>query len=325
MDTDDETSEDGTRTARRGHNSTEAGSSPGRHVGVVVNPERTDVSDDVIQRLCSLGCTVTTARPGTPDGLRDEVSRLVADGVDVVAAVGGDGTQRTAAAALIDTDVALAVIPGGTVNLLAQVLGVDDIERATIAAAHGATRMIDVGLVVGGEDAERDVFVLNASTGWDAAVIEHVGDGAKRFGRLGYAATGLVQWFQSEANAVTVEIDGHPWYDEPALTVLVMNVGERGSASLHLAPDAEFDDGRLDVVVLRRHSAVGFARSAWNIVRSRSAPSADVRTTQGSEIVVTWADEVSVQRDGDESPPATCVRYASLPGRLRVMVPATRS
>ncbi|MEO6651790.1 MAG: diacylglycerol kinase family protein [Ilumatobacteraceae bacterium] len=323
MDTGDETSEDETGRASPGGNAAETGSSS-RHVGVVVNPERTGVSDDVIHRLRSAGCTVTVARPDSPAGLRDEIARLVADGVDVVAAVGGDGTQRTAATAMLDTDVALAVIPAGTVNLLAQVLGVDDIERAVAAAANGRTRTVDVGLIQADAGAD-DVFVLNGSSGWDAAVIAHVGDETKRFGRLGYATTGLVQWFRSEPNAVTVEVDGHTWYDEPALTVVVMNVGERGSASLHLAPDAEFDDGHLDVLVLRRHSALGFARSTWNIVRGRAAPSTDVRTVQGAEIVVTWARVVPVQRDGDACEPAACVRYRAAPRRLRVMVPATHS
>jgi diacylglycerol kinase family enzyme len=181
-------------------------------------------------------------------------------------------------------------------------------------------------MIDGDGDGDRDeVFVLNSSSGWDAAVIEHVDDAAKRFGRLGYAGTGVVQWFKAEPRPVTIEVDGRTWYDAPALTVLVMNVGERASESLHLAPDAEFDDGRLDVIVLRRHSAIGFVRSAWSILRGRPAPTADVMTAQGAEIVVTWADEVSVQRDGDESAPASCVRYRAVPGRLAVMVPSTAS
>ncbi len=301
-----------------------ANTTTGRRIGVIVNPERTEVSDEVVERLRSLGCRVTTAQPDSVDGLGDEIRRLVDQGVDAIAAVGGDGTQRTAAAVLLDGDVPLAVIPGGTVNLLAQVLGVDELERAVAAAATGDTRRIDVGMIDG--DGERDeVFVLNASSGWDAAVIEHVDDAAKRFGRLGYAGTGVVQWLKAEPRPVTIEVDGRTWYDAPALTVLVMNVGERASESLHLAPDAEFDDGRLDVIVLRRHSAIGFARSAWSILRGRPAPTADVMTAQGAEIVVTWTDEVSVQRDGDESAPAICVRYRAAPGRLAVMVPSTAS
>ncbi|MEO6653620.1 MAG: diacylglycerol kinase family protein, partial [Ilumatobacteraceae bacterium] len=257
-------------------------------------------------------------------GLQDAIAQLVDGGVDAIAAVGGDGTQRTVAAELLDGEVALAVIPGGTVNLLAQVLGVDDVDEAVRVAATGETRIVDVGLI-SCDGATDDVFVLNASSGWDAAVIEQVGDGAKRFGRLGFVAAGLAQWFRTEPTPVTIDVDGRRWYADPALTVLVMNVGQRGSASLDLAPDAEFDDGRLDVIVLRRHSTIGLVRAGWRIIRGRPASTADVVTAQGAEIVVAWGKAVATQRDGDERASTDRLRYRSVPGGLRVMVPSARS
>lgn len=233
----------------------------------------------------------------------------------MLAAVGGDGTQRTAAAQLLGTEVALAVVPGGTVNLLAAVLDVATIERSARAAAHGRQRTIDVGRIDG------EVFVLNASTGWDAAVIERVDDGAKRFGRLGFVVAGVREWHRSEPRRVTISLDGDQWFDDSALSVLVMNVGQRASESLHLAPDAELDDGKLDVIVLRRHSAGGFLRVAWAIVRGRDTPARDVLRAQAASIDVDWECEIAVQRDGDELPAATRTSYRSEPACLRVMVP----
>lgn len=286
-----------------------------RRVGVVVNPERSDLGDDIVRHLCDRGCDVTTAEPGSPDAIADAIDELVANGIDVLAAVGGDGTQRTAAEQLIGTDVALAVVPGGTVNLLAAVLDVATIERTALAAAKGRERTIDVGRIDG------EVFVLNASTGWDAAVIERVDDGTKRFGRLGFVMAGLHEWRRSEPRHVTISLDGEPWFDDSALSVLVMNVGQRASDSLHLAPDAELDDGRLDVIVLRRHSVNGLLRAAWAIVRGHDTPARDVVRAQAASIDVEWECEVAVQRDGDELPAATRTSYRSEPACLRVMVP----
>lgn len=286
-----------------------------RRIGVVVNPERPDVGDRVVERLRELGCEVTATTPDTPDDLGAAIDEFVADGVDAIAPVGGDGTQRTAAARLVGTDVALAIVPGGTVNLLAQVIGVDDLDVAIEAAAGTTTRAIDVALV------DDEPYLLNASTGWDAAVIEHVDDGAKRFGRVGYTLTGIREWVRSESARVRVALDGDTWYDDAAVTVLVMNVGQRASASLHLAPDAELDDGRLDVVVLRRHSFVALMKAAWSTLRGRDVVERDVVIGQAADIVVEWEHEVAVQRDGDERDRARRTTYTVDERPLTVMSP----
>lgn len=284
-----------------------------RRVAVVVNPERSELGDELRDRLAGLRVELT--QPESADDLGAAVDRFVADGFDVVAAVGGDGTQRTVAERLLGTDVALAVVPGGTVNLLGKVLGIDTIDDSVRAIVDGRDRHVDVGSIDG------DVFVLNASSGWDAAVIERVDDHLKRFGRLGYTIAGIVEWFRSEPRPVRIEIDDDRWYDDEALTVLVMNVGQRGSASLRIAPDAEIDDGLLDVVVLRRRSIGGLARSVWATVRGRRAPSSDVRTAQAATVHVTWSERVPVQCDGDEIDPAAEVRCEAVRSGLRVVVP----
>lgn len=286
-----------------------------RHIGVVVNPERTDVADEFVAHLRDLGCSVTTTTPDRADAIATSVDELVADGVDAVAAIGGDGTQRAVAARLTEGQVPLAIVPGGTVNLLARVLGLDDLERAARAAAGDSERTMDLGRM------NDETFLLNGSSGWDAAVIEQVGDGSKRFGRLGYAAMGVATWVRTRAMQVEIDLDGERWHRGRAVTVLVLNVGQRGSASLHVAPDAEIDDGRLDVVVLRRHSVMGFLRVAAAILRGDAPPPREASIGQAERITVTWVRPVSVQCDGDEREPATTIVYEAVPGALRVMVP----
>jgi YegS/Rv2252/BmrU family lipid kinase len=289
---------------------------PRRTVGVVVNPERTEVGDAFVRSLHERGVSVRVEEPDRPDDLAHAVERLVDAGVDTVAAIGGDGTQRTVAAALVGRDgVSLAVVPGGTVNLLARVLGVDDVERAAHVAVAGRPRPIDLGR------ADDDLFVLNGSTGWDAATIGNVDDGFKRFGRVGYAAAGVRQWVRTAPRPVAIRVDGEDWYDGDAQTVLVLNVGQRGSSSVHLAPDAELDDGRLDVAVLRRGSVRSLVRTGWAVLRGRDPLPADVRLGQGGEIEVAWDEPVAAQLDGDEIGATDRTVYASVPAALSVLVP----
>lgn len=291
-----------------------------RHIGVVVNPERTDVADDFVELLRESGCSVTTKTPDGPDALEGAIDELVRQGVDAVAAIGGDGTQRTVAARLAGGEVPLAVVPGGTVNLLARVLGVDDLEHAAAAAAGVRDRPMDLGrMSPDGRDDE--TFLLNSSSGWDAAIIDGVDETTKRFGRLGFVATGVTTWLRTRETPVEIDLDGERWFEGSAVTVLVLNVGQRGSASLHVAPDAELDDGRLDVVVLRRHSIAGFLRFALAVVRGDRPPQRETTIGQAERITVRWARPVSIQCDGDGRDEATTIDHTTRPAAVRVLLP----
>ena len=140
--------------------------------------------------------------------------------------------------------------------------------------------------------------LLNSSSGYDAAVIAATGDRAKRFGRAGFLAIGLAQLVVSRARPCRVTVDGELFFDGQALTVLVLNVGQRGSPSFKLAPEAEPDDGRLDVIVVqgRRRSLV---RAASARLRRRMPDPGDAVLAQGTTIAVRWCEPVPVQCDGD--------------------------
>jgi diacylglycerol kinase family enzyme len=199
------------------------------------------------------------------------------------------------------------------------VLGVDDVAAAVASVVNGGRRVIDVGRI------DDDLFLLNASTGWDAAVIEGVDDTYKRFGRLGYVASGVRAWLRSETGEVNIDLDGERWYAGRAMTVLVLNVGQRGSASLSLAPDGGPDDGELDVLVLRRDTTSAIARAGWSIMRGHEPHPSDVAVARGRTIDVEWERDVASQRDGDEDVPVAAVSYRCDPGALSVCVPRSES
>lgn len=289
-----------------------------RRVGVVVNPERDELAGDLISGLTGSDADleIECAHPETPGDLGAAVDSLVDRGVDVVAAVGGDGTQRAVAARLAGTGVALAVVPGGTVNLLGRVLGIDGIDDVVAAVVDGDRRTIDAG------SADGAPFFLNASTGWDAAVIDRVDDRYKRFGRIGYLAAGVFQWARSTTHHVTIALDGDPWYDGDAMTVVVLNAGQRGSESLSLVPDARLDDGRLDVLVLRRDTVPALARSAWSVLRGEQPTVEVLMSGQGTTISVDWDVDVDSQRDGDADRAVTAIEYRCDRAALTVCVPS---
>ena len=89
----------------------------------------------------------------------------VEHGAGVVAAWGGDGTVNEVATALAGTSTALAVVPSGSGNGLARMLGIPaDPARAIHRFLHGSDRRIDLGVIDG------RVFVNVAGVGFDAHV-----------------------------------------------------------------------------------------------------------------------------------------------------------
>jgi diacylglycerol kinase family enzyme len=282
-----------------------------QRVKVVVNPERSEVVDDLLALLDG------RADVDVVESDEDLVGtiRAAADGADTAAVVGGDGSQEAAAEALAGTDTALGVVPGGTVNLLARILGVDSLESAAAAIANGPTRTIDLG------DVDGSTFVLNASSGFDAAVMKRVDDEAKRWGRVGYFVTGVREFVAHRAGRVVVTVDGQEWFRGRAMTVMVTNFGQRGSADFTIAPGSAPDDGELDVVVQRCDTAATMARAIWALRNERTPDPDDVLVGHGRRIDVRWDRPTMTQRDGDATGLAREIVHEIRPGQLRVRRP----
>jgi diacylglycerol kinase (ATP) len=282
-------------------------------ITVVVNPDRRAELEQFLEALG--GCEPDVVEPDGFDEFTEALKNAAASS-EVVAAIGGDGTQRTAAHALKGSDAALAVVPGGTVNLFARVLGIESIEDAASAILGGECRVLDTGLV------DDDTFVLNASTGYDAAVMQRVDDSAKRWGRLGYFATGVRTLSMHRPRHVEVTVDDEVFYAGRAMTVMVTNVGERGSADFTVAPGSAPDDGRLDVVVQRCDTAPTMARTIWALQRGRTPRTEDLLVAHGRAIDVQWSVPTPAQRDGDATGEVVGAHHRVDPDSLTVCVPA---
>ena len=139
---------------------------------VIVNPNRVEGLDElralIETRLADAGWPVpawleTTAEdPGT-----GQARQAVEDGAEVVFVSGGDGTVRACIEGLVGTDAALAVLPGGTGNLLAGNLGIPPRPEDGIRLAlDRGRRALDVGEVDG------QAFAVMAGMGLDAAMME---------------------------------------------------------------------------------------------------------------------------------------------------------
>ncbi|MDO5726372.1 MAG: diacylglycerol kinase family protein [Bowdeniella nasicola] len=265
---------------------TETPSPPPGPPALVVNPTKVD-DIEAFRRLAMRVATqcqlppplwfeTTVAQPGEA-----QAREAVAQGASVIVAVGGDGTVRQVAAALVNTGVPLALVPMGTGNLLARNLKIPLGSTAELIAAAftGRDALIDVGwlraapltpsearavaasrrfrdLTNAGANVpqanidEKHIFLVIAGLGFDAAIVAGANDGLKeRIGWLAYSLTAV-------KHLTGRRIEARMWMGDEttpdqlrARTIMFANCG-RLPGGVTLLPDARLDDGWMDVATI---------------------------------------------------------------------------
>ena len=184
-------------------------------------------------------------------------------GVDLVLVAGGDGTVRAVAAGLRDTGVPMGIVPLGTGNLFARNLGipVGDRDDAVVLAFSGIDRAVDMivaDITRPDGSEESHVSLVMAGIGIDATMISNTNaDLKKRVGWLAYVDSGLRTFPASKPYRATHRLDSGRSHRSRAATILVANLGYL-PGNIELIPDAELDDGKLDVVVLQPRNFFGW-------------------------------------------------------------------
>jgi diacylglycerol kinase family enzyme len=232
----------------------------------------------------------------------------------VVVAAGGDGTVMSCANALVDTGVALAVLPFGTGNLLARNLGLPmRVDDAVAVATADGRRVLDVGVVDG------QCFLIMAGMGFDAQMLHDAP--AELKARIGWPAYGVAAVRHLCATPMTVDISldhGTP-LRRRARAILIGNVG-RLQGGIRLLPAAVPDDGMLDIAVLMPPRRRNWAALAWALLRQRrTPPSLEVFRARHIDV---RSDQVQPRElDGDLIAPSDSMTVELRPGALVLCVP----
>ncbi|HEY6147321.1 MAG TPA: diacylglycerol kinase family protein [Thermoanaerobaculia bacterium] len=249
-----------------------------------------------------------------------EIARTFARrGVDLVAACGGDGTISEAAWGLSGMDVPLAVLPGGTSNVLARELSIPlDIDRAKELLVSGVPRSIRM------LTANDRPFLLWAGAGLDARIMGNMNLLLKRWlGRTGIFFTVAPEFFRYEFPRLEVTIDGVP---HPATFAVVCHA-RRYAGEWIIAPDASIESDEMDVLLFSGTSRWRFFELFRRIQGGKSAHLAEGfgKIVRGREIEIRSLESypVEVQVDGDcvLETPIVC-RTAST--EVKVLVPGGR-
>src|SRR5678816_4422798 len=159
---------------------------------------------------------VLTERPGHAAEVADQRGREYG----AVFTLGGDGTVMEVIGTLAESTVPIGVLPGGTGNLIARVLGIPlRVSAAVDALLDGDEARIDLGSISGHR------FAFAAGVGIDARMVETTPTALKgRFGVLAYFWTGARAALRQEQFAVKATVDG-VLHERTATMVMVANFG----------------------------------------------------------------------------------------------------
>jgi YegS/Rv2252/BmrU family lipid kinase len=231
-------------------------------------------------------------------------ARDAAAGGEIPVVMSGDGLIGQVGGVLADGDTPLGIVPGGRGNDLARVLGIPtDPAGAVGVIAAGDVRRIDVGEV----DGHR--FLGITSCGFDSEANRIANEAELIRGNLVYAYAALRALAAWRPARFTVTVDGQP-HEFTGYTVAAANSKAYGGGML-LAPDAQLDDGKLDVVMTGDVGKLRFLANLPKVFKGAHVDKQEVTVLRGAEVEIAADREFAVYADGDH--------LADLPVKLRVL------
>jgi diacylglycerol kinase (ATP) len=251
--------------------------------------------------------TAPTTGPSTAGGI---ARQYVENGARLVVAAGGDGTINEVMEGLVGSQTPLAILPGGTANVLATELRLEkDMARAAARISELQARRISVGHVTCGDAKVSRHFLLMCGVGLDAHIVYHVHGPLKAAtGKLAYWIAGG-SLFGRALPQMRAVAGGKTHECSFALLSKVRNYG----GDFEIAQEVTLFDDRFEAVLFEGKSSTRYIRYllATALRRLRETPGIEIFKTECMRITGPEKGKVYVQIDGE---------YAGrLPAEIRVV------
>lgn len=243
---------------------------------------------EVLALLEDAGCAYNILEINGDGDAGRHVATVAPESIDVIAIAGGDGTINDAINGVRPETPPLGLIPLGTANVLAHEIGLGTDPRRVAEVLLAGGRMAVVPGQVNGRR-----FMMMASAGFDAHVVQGVSGGLKRrIGKIVYAFSALCQLARYSCPHLEVRVDGVPVM---AATVVVSR-GRLYGGRFVMAPDAALGAAELHVSLFRRRGRLAMAGysaalplgllNRWNLIGHVTAQCVEVSLRQGDPVQV---------------------------------------
>lgn len=239
----------------------------------------------------------------------------LADGCELVVAVGGDGTMNEVASALVGTPATLGLIPCGSGDGLGRHLGIHgSVTRALRLLHEGRPRRIDTAT------ADGHPFFTTAGLGFEAEIADRFNRLQKR-GFLRYLMTGAAVLRSCEPQEFVVT-HGDRREIFPGFSLTVANASQYGNGA-RIAPSARIDDGLLDLCVIPAVNSRNLMPLVARLFHGTIGRVTGVELRRGARFVIEQLRPGLLHTDGEVHPAGTRVEFAVQPLSLGILCPAT--
>lgn len=289
-----------------------------KEIAVLTNPtsgkgKGNSVASTVVPRLTDAGYEVRSLVGRDADEATDLARQAVADGLETLVVIGGDGMVHLAAQVLAGTGTRLGLVPAGTGNDVARNLDLPrkDPRAATDVVIGGRERRIDLARI------GHRYYVTVLAAGFDAIVNERANAMNRPKGQMRYNLATLAELRTFNPIPYVLEVDGEQ-HRFDAMMVAVGN-GPSFGGGMRITEGALMDDGILDVVAIDPMSKLELIRTFPKLRDGSHVGHPKVHHFTGRTITVA-APGIVAYADGERIAPLP-LTVEVVPQALRVLVP----
>lgn len=237
----------------------------------------------------------------------------VANGFDIVVAVGGDGSVNEVGRSLVGTEVALGILPVGSGNGFAIKANIPrNVQKAIEILNAQHEEVIDVGSMNG------RYFLSCAGSGFQAGIVHQFAVTTRR-GFWEYLRLSVLNYFQYQVADYTIRANEQEW-QLPAFVLDVGNTGQYGYG-VGISPSSELSDGWLELTMVRDFPRWKFIYLVPMLLLGIITKSQLTTIVQVKEVTVTTPTYIPTQIDGDPASVTKEMRFQIHPSALRVVMP----
>ncbi|MBQ7149491.1 MAG: YegS/Rv2252/BmrU family lipid kinase [Prevotella sp.] len=211
--------------------------------------------------------------------------------IDVVVAIGGDGTVNEVARSLVHSETALGIIPCGSGNGLARHLLLPlNVKKAIAVINKCEIHKLDYGVINGHE------FFCTCGMGFDAFVSQKFAESGKR-GPISYIENILREGLKYKPETYVVEDEtGTKRYK--AFLISCANASQYGN-NAYIAPQASMSDGLLDVVVMEPFDVLDAPQVSIDMMNKTLDKNSKIKTFRCKQLHIHRNQEGVIHYDGD--------------------------
>ncbi len=208
-----------------------------------------------------------------------------------VIACGGDGTVNMVASAVVNSPMALGILPLGSGNGLARSNGIPmDLKNALNVIVKGNTKTIDSGTINGNH------FFCTAGIGFDALIAHKFATSTKR-GFITYFKTSIKEFFNYTPQNYSLQIDDIKLTTD-AFLITIANAGQWGN-DVYIAPAAKLDDGLFHISILKPFPKFSILSFGIKLITKKVNTFKYMLSHIGRKISIQFKGELVAHYDGE--------------------------